>query len=93
VLIWILMVRPLLGEEEYTSPPRWLMTAGFIAVQEEGERSIKLRPLLGEEEYTSPPRWLMTAGRIAVQEPDRTISVRCSGQHNRIVLALPERDL
>jgi hypothetical protein len=38
-LFWDMMANPLLGEESYTSPPRWLRTAARNVVQKEGDSS------------------------------------------------------
>jgi hypothetical protein len=46
------MEHPLLGEEDSTSPPRWLLTAARIVVHEEGEslpNTQRSRPSLNDD--------------------------------------------
>ena len=37
-LSWNFMAHPLLGEDDSSTPPRWLSTAARIAVQEEAKK-------------------------------------------------------
>jgi hypothetical protein len=51
-LFWNLMTHPLIGEEDSTSPPRWLKTAARIVVHEEGEslqNTRRSRPSLNDD--------------------------------------------
>jgi hypothetical protein len=49
-----LMAHPLLGEEDSTSPPRWLLAAARIAVREKGEslpNTRRNRPSLNDDPF------------------------------------------
>jgi hypothetical protein len=51
-LFWNHTAKPLLGDEGSTSPPRWLLTAARIAVQEVGEsppNTRRSRPALNDD--------------------------------------------